>query len=148
MGWGGDHARTPNRTRTPTQPGSYSPRPLRPPLSQRPAARAPSARRRRPPDQPSAVAPPRPALSGPAPPPVACGRANVEGDGKGHDRTWTAGVCARVGVSGLVPSSSPCDSVPLLLSSPNPLQLGCCGGREGAGLAGVQLLEGGRRWWW
>ena len=57
----------------------------------------------------------------------------MEGDGKGHDRTWTAGVCAGVGVSGLVPSSSPWDSAPLLLSSAARCSWAAAGGGRGRG---------------
>lgn len=129
VGWGPRSNPEPDSNPDPTRVLLAS----RAPTAAVPASRRPCALRRRPPDQPSAVAPPRPAPSGQAPPPVACGRANVEGDGKGHDRTWTAGVCARVGVSGLAPSSSPWDSVPLLLSSP----ARCRRAAEGAGGGGA-----------
>lgn len=86
-------------------PGSYSPRVLRPPPpSLRPAARASSARHR-PATRPSVVAPPRPAPSGcPAPTagsalPVACG-SGLGGGAPGRTRSHLDGrcVCAREGI--------------------------------------------------
>lgn len=119
----------------------------RAPAAAVPASRRPCVLSAPPPERPAlggSSAPPRP-RAGPAPL-VASGPATVEGDGGGHDRTWTGRcVCAR-GVSGLAPSSCPRGRVPPPLSSPRQLPLGRCGGRERAGLAGIQLLEGGR-WW-
>lgn len=134
MGWGGVGTTLEPRTGLEPRPNSGPTRLAR--SGRRCPSVLPPVRPPPPPARPAlggSPAPPRPAPSGQAPPPVACGRANVEGDGKGHDRTWTAGVCARVGVSGLAPSSGPWDSVPLLLSSP----ARCSWAAEGAGGGGA-----------
>lgn len=120
-------------------PGSYSPRALRPPPSPRPAARASSASHR-PATRPSAVAPPRPSPSGcPAPTaspalPVACGSSR-DGGAAGRTRPHLDGrcVCEREGIR-LCPLAAP-PRVPGAGSPTAVLPLSC-GGREGRGWPG------------
>lgn len=149
--WGGDYARTSIRTRTPTRTRVLLASRAPAAASLRPAARASSARRR-PASRPSAVAPPRlapyglspPFRTGPAPQSPK-GRAAVERGVRreGHNRTWTAGVCARGGVRPCPLASPPLPEAEAPTAVlPRRLQLGRGGGREGAGLAGAQLQEG------
>lgn len=118
--------------------------------SRAPAAAVPASRR---PCVLSAPLPERPALGGSSAPPrpragpaplVASGPATVEGDGGGHDRTWTGRcVCAR-GVSGLAPSSCPRGRVPPPLSSPPPTAAAGPLRGAGEGGAGRDPAPGGR----
>lgn len=106
-GWrrGGDYARTSIRTRTPTRTRVLLASRAPAAASLRPAACASSARRR-PASRPSAVAPPRlapcglapPLRPGPAPGRLRAGPRLSGVRREGHNRTWTAGVCARGGV--------------------------------------------------
>lgn len=118
----------------------------RAPAAAVPASRRPCVLSAPPPERPAlggSSAPPRP-RAGPAPL-VASGPATVEGDGGGHDRTWTGRcVCAR-GVSGLAPSSCPRGRVPPPLSSPpDSCRWAAAGGGRGRGWPGSSSWrEGG-----
>lgn len=144
-GWGWVRTTLEPRTGLEPRPSlrSYSPRALRPPPSQRPAARASSARHR-PAARPSAVAPPPPCplRAGPAPSRLQPGpRGGGRGEGgAGRTRPHLDRRCVGARPSGPVSSRR---SSPLPQSRAHPAAAaGRRGGRAGAGLAGAQLREG------
>lgn len=143
VGWGWGPRLNPEPDRTPTNFGSYL-------ASRAPAAAVPAScrrgLRRRPPDQPSAVAPPCPAPpSGQAP---LC-RLVAGPTWRGMVRDTIAPgrqVCVRAwGCPAPPPPPVPGTVFPYCCL---PARCSHAEGREGAGLAGVQLLEGGRRRCW
>lgn len=141
-----DHARTPNRPRTPIRPPVLLA--SRAPAAAVPASRCPCVLRAPPPGlRASAVAPPPPVSPAPGARPRPLPPVGWAAVGRwGREDTITpgrqAGVCARMGVPALVPAPllpeprGPTAVPPLLL------QLGRCGGAGGGGTGSAPAPRG------
>lgn len=150
-GWGGDHALTLNRTRTPTPPGGLLA--SRAPAAAVPASRRPCVLRAPPPgcralgESPAPEGEPRPLRPRPAP----CGRSKLgRRRGACEERAIAPGpqVCERACVRGWGWSVSPCPldlavpssppgRVPSPLSAPARCSWAAAGGRRGRGWPGT-----------